>query len=332
MGQMSAKNAASSKHQEATAIRAELEPSRAASARVTRWGSLESSLISRSSIGLLANLQPLADPCVSEASGVRNEEVNASLPNVAASYDQVWNTWGELDYESPAAFHRRRLVLALVREHARSAGQVLEVGCGQGRLLKKLELELPAAVIHGADVSSVSLRKSRELGSGAELFELDLAADGFELSQAERVARFDLVICSEVLEHLVDDRLALERVARLLTPGGHLILTVPSGPRTRFDTALGHVRHYTAHDLTQRLCDSGFQVERVLAWGFPFHNLYRALIGLGSRVSDSTSGASRLPRRAVTLGYRALAHALKPLYFLNRPYWGPQLFAVARKC
>ena len=37
----------------------------------------------------------------------------------------------------------------------------------------------------------------------------------------------------------------------------------------------------------------------------------------------------QLPSAALTFGYRTLSRVLTPLYFLNRPYWGPQLFAVA---
>jgi trans-aconitate methyltransferase len=257
----------------------------------------------------------------------------ANVTDIADFYDQVWDAWGELDRHSPAAFHRRRIVLALVREYARSANQVLEVGCGQGALLKKLELELPAAVVHGADVSPKSLEKSRALGIRAELFQLDLSALDFEASHAERFSRFDLVICSEVLEHLADDRRALERIMLLLAPGGQLIVTVPSGQKTRFDSAIGHVRHYTRRGLAHRLREGGFEVERVMAWGFPFHNLYRLLVAVGARLSPDTSGsrAPGLPRGVLGLSYRALSRALKPLYFLNRPYWGPQLFAVARK-
>lgn len=259
--------------------------------------------------------------------------MTAAASNVAPFYDHVWDVWGELDRDSPAAFHRRRLILTLVREHARSASQVLELGCGQGTLLKKLELELPAAVVQGADVSPRSLEKSRELGCRAELFELDLAALDFEARHAARLGHFDLVICSEVLEHLADDKLALERIRSLLAPGGHLIVTVPSGQRTRFDRALGHVRHYTRSGLAWRLREADYDVERALAWGFPFHNLYRLLVAMGARLSldAGAAGGPALPRGTVGLGYRALARALKPLYFLNRPYWGPQLLAVARK-
>ncbi|HWA71316.1 MAG TPA: class I SAM-dependent methyltransferase [Polyangiaceae bacterium] len=253
--------------------------------------------------------------------------------NVAGFYDRVWDAFGELDRDNPAAYHRRRLILALVREHARSANQVLEVGCGQGALLKKLELELPAAVVHGADVSPRSLEKSRALGARAELFELDLSALDFEARHAPRFGYFDLVICSEVLEHLADDALALSRIGSLLAPGGHLIVTVPSGQKTRFDVAIGHVRHYTRAGLADLLRHNGYDVERAMAWGFPFHNLYRRLVAAGARLSLGAQGERGLapPSGALGLGYRALARVLKPLYFLNRPYWGPQLLAVARK-
>jgi 2-polyprenyl-3-methyl-5-hydroxy-6-metoxy-1,4-benzoquinol methylase len=259
--------------------------------------------------------------------------VRVTAANVAGFYDQVWDAFGELDRDNPAAYHRRRLILALVRQHTRSANQVLEVGCGQGALLKKLELELPAAVVHGADVSPRSLEKSRALGAQAELFELDLSALDFDATHAARFGRFDLVICSEVLEHLADDALALARIKSLLAPGGHLIVTVPSGQKTRFDVAIGHVRHYSRASLTQLLRENGYNVEQAMAWGFPFHNLYRALVAVAARLSFGAGGDARLapPTGALGLGYRALARLLKPLYFLNRPYWGPQLLALARK-
>jgi len=109
-------------------------------------------------------------------------------------------------------------------------------------------------------------------------------------------------------------------------------VTVPSGQRTRFDAAIGHLRHYTRRGLAHRLRESGFEVERVMAWGFPFHNLYRLLISIGARAAMAESGGARgLPSGVLGFGYRTLSRALQPLYFLNRPYWGPQLFAVARK-
>lgn len=251
--------------------------------------------------------------------------------NEAVFYDRVWENFGDLDSASPAAFHRRRQLVGLVQRHAPSARRVLEVGCGQGALLKKLSLELPAAVLHGADVSPAALQRARSACDQAELFLLDLAAFDFDGEQRDRLGRFDLVICSEVLEHLADDALGLERLTKFLAPGGQLIVSVPGGEPTRFDRAIGHLRHYDRRELGRALVRAGLEPEVLIAWGFPFHTLYRLAVQLASRLSLDEDGGERVPRSALGFGYRLASYVLTPLYYLNRPYWGTQLFAVARK-
>lgn len=89
-------------------------------------------------------------------------------------------------------------------------------------------------------------------------------------------ASFDLIICSHVLEHVPDDRLAMRELFRVLKPGGTAILQVPisaSLERTVEDPQLtdprererrfgqyDHVRIYGA-DYPARLRESGFLVE-----------------------------------------------------------------------
>jgi SAM-dependent methyltransferase len=88
-------------------------------------------------------------------------------------------------------------------------------------------------------------------------------------------ARFDLIICSHVLEHVPDDRKAMSEMHRVLAPGGSAILMVPINMRnaeTAEDPAVtdpkererlygqfDHVRLY-GRDYAQRLSDAGFTV------------------------------------------------------------------------
>jgi len=85
---------------------------------------------------------------------------------------------------------------------------------------------------------------------------------------------FDVVYCSNVLEHIVEDRLAIAELFRVLRPGGAAILQVPiRGEQTQEDPAVtslaerdrlygqpDHVRYY-GHDFKERLAEAGFQVE-----------------------------------------------------------------------
>jgi len=261
--------------------------------------------------------------------------VAPTAEEAGAFYDAMWQRYAHLDAASPAAFHRRRLVVDLAARAAPRARHVLDAGCGQGELLAELAARLSAAQIAGADVSARSVADSRAKSPGTDLFVLDLAAADFEAQQRERLGRYDLVVCSEVLEHIADDEAAAARLVRLLAPGGHLVATVPGGAMSRFDVAIGHHRHYDTARLARLLETAGLRVERVLAWGFPFHSLYRTAVRIASRAAEARAGRegdrdSAVPG-ALGAAYSLLGRALKPLFYLNADRWGEQLIALASK-
>lgn len=255
--------------------------------------------------------------------------------SAAAFYDAVWQGYAELDAVSPAAFHRRRLVRKLVLELAPRALHVLDAGCGRGELLADLSRAVPGARLAGADVSAASRLSAQALCPTADIFELDLEAPDFEATHGQRLGRFDVVVCSEVLEHLRDDLLAVRRLRDLLSPDGVLLVTVPGGKRSRFDELIGHRRHYSRSALAAMLREAGLSVERSWAWGFPFHNAYRSAVRVASRFAfrpgAQPAGEGSHGRRWLSRAYRLFGRALKPLYYANRRYWGEQLIAVARR-
>lgn len=251
-------------------------------------------------------------------------------------YDRMWRSYAHLDAASPAAHHRRRLVGRLAARFAPNARRALDVGCGPGDLLEELAERLPGARISGADVSEQSIALARKKDPGAELFLADLTAPDFEARQADRLGLFDLVVCSEVLEHIEDDALAARRLAEWLAPGGQLIVTVPGGRMSRFDRVIGHHRHYRPRQLRRLLQGAELEVERVVAWGFPFHNLYRSAVRVASRVairpgSPRQADGGGVVGDALGHAYALFGRALKPLFYLNLDRWGEQLLAVARR-
>lgn len=73
------------------------------------------------------------------------------------------------------------------------------------------------------------------------------------------------VVALNVLEHIDDDVNALRSAARLLRPGGAVVLVVPAFPSamSEFDRLIGHVRRYTTDTLGTALTEAGLRVERL---------------------------------------------------------------------
>jgi SAM-dependent methyltransferase len=79
--------------------------------------------------------------------------------------------------------------------------------------------------------------------------------------------KFSFIICSEVLEHMPDDRKALNKIRNTLQKDGLLLLSVPStktllakiGALNKFDKSSGHLRRYSMEDITKLLTDTGFE-------------------------------------------------------------------------
>ena len=77
----------------------------------------------------------------------------------------------------------------------------------------------------------------------------------------------------DVLELLDDDRAALAAVARRMTPGGRLLVAVPTNPREwRWDDDFyGHRRRYTVEDLRERFAEAGLRPLAFEDFTFPLY-------------------------------------------------------------
>jgi SAM-dependent methyltransferase len=92
---------------------------------------------------------------------------------------------------------------------------------------------------------------------------------------------FDYVLSFEVLEHIEDDRGALETWASWLKPDGHLVISVPAHQRrwTASDVWAGHYRRYEQAQIISLIGASGFQVRRTECYGFPLSNMMAPVRG-----------------------------------------------------
>lgn len=138
-------------------------------------------------------------------------------------FDELAHRWWDPNGESRPLHDLNPVRLAYVRERAglRDA-EVLDVGCGGGLLSEALARE--GALVTGIDLAPQVLEVAR-----LHLFESGLTIDYREISvetlAAEAPARFDVVTCMEMIEHVPDPASVIAACAGLLKPGGRLFLS-----------------------------------------------------------------------------------------------------------
>jgi glycosyltransferase involved in cell wall biosynthesis len=139
--------------------------------------------------------------------------------------------------------------------------RVLEVGAGHGNLTEHI---LARTDVVATDVDDVALARLRAAMGGYDHLEIhrwDLREPLPPLGPGPPI---DTVVGLNVLEHIAEEREALENARRILAPtSGKLCLLVPAHPSlfSPLDEKLGHKRRYTRRSLTEALTTAGFRVE-----------------------------------------------------------------------
>lgn len=229
-------------------------------------------------------------------------------------YDGVWVAWKDMQRYAPAPRYLRRMVMKEVaRLEFRS---VLDMGCGEGTLLKMIAETYPHVALAGSELSETALNYCREQLPQANLFHLDIVRD--DVSGLS----YDLIILMQVLEHLKDDLAALKKLRRMCQ--GSILISVPGGELDDHGRRMGHYRHYTKEGLALKMEQAGFRVVRAFSCGWPVHSVfYRQLV-------------RHLPQQAVEqvgLGpydwkKRVLMEMADVAYRFNLSFIGTEIFAI----
>ena len=152
----------------------------------------------------------------------------------------------EEQLEVKVNLHERRLAAVFETLKATGAKRVLDLGCGEGKLLRLLAAEPQFAEVVGLDVSVRSLEIARQRFDRARVGERVTLIHGSLTYRDARTEGFDAAAVVEVIEHLDPQRLtAFERVLFGCTRPGVVVLTTPNREyNVKFETLpAGKFRH-----------------------------------------------------------------------------------------
>lgn len=239
-------------------------------------------------------------------------------------YNRLWSgAWATAsEIRGPSSRHRNRLILSYISK-LDLRGRILDIGCGDGYLLN--ELSKRSEEIYGLDISeeAIELAKSRFNNSVHYLI------GDTQKSETLPKLKFDLIICSEVLEHVKDDERSITNMCNLLIEGGKLIVTTPHRQEywSEHDTAAGHLRRYEIDDLAKKLMRNGMKLLKVTTWGFPFYHLYFKFILNHAKPSTTFKQKNLVVR--IVLDFLYILFYVDDLFKRNRR--GRMLFLIAEK-
>jgi 2-polyprenyl-3-methyl-5-hydroxy-6-metoxy-1,4-benzoquinol methylase len=145
---------------------------------------------------------------------------------------KFWNqTWSR---EDDRHYRHFRYIVDLLPDK----GSVLDVGCGTGTLLSIIKKSKPKLKLEGRDHSDVAIKKLR-----------DRKIKGKVESLPNIAGKFDIIIATEVIEHMKDDDKVLENMSK---SANKIIITVPNN-RLGPEECEEHERLYTADSLAEKL-------------------------------------------------------------------------------
>lgn len=188
---------------------------------------------------------------------------------------------------------RRMVLLDLARRWGPGPDarpDILDFGCGTGG---NTAAYATIGAVVGVELDSGALRFASRVRSARFC-----QASGTALPLAD--CSFDLVLASDVLEHIADHETAVREIARVLRPGGRLVFSVPAHPWlwSDHDRALWHQRRYTRKTLQSLVEHAGLRLEWLSYWNaalFPVVAAWRVLGDAGTRRSTPRSDARRTP-------------------------------------
>jgi 2-polyprenyl-6-hydroxyphenyl methylase/3-demethylubiquinone-9 3-methyltransferase len=216
---------------------------------------------------------------------MENTTTNAD-PRELAKFSELAHRWWDPEGEFRPLHQINPLRLAWIDGKAPLAGkEVLDVGCGGGILAEAMARS--GARVKGVDLADKPLKVAK-LHLLESTLPVEYEAISAEDLAAREPARYDVVTCMEVLEHVPDPASTIGACARLAKPGGHLFFaTINRNPKAYLFAVVGaeyvlrllprgthdYARFIKPSELSRWCRDGGLEVEHLV--GMTYNPLTR---------------------------------------------------------
>lgn len=215
-------------------------------------------------------------------------------------------------------------------------GDLLEIGCGQGRFSVRLAERSRSFL--GLEPDRQSFTAASQLLPDSTL---NIAFEGLPTDRT-----FNTVCAFEVIEHLADDGAALAAWIDRVRPGGTMLISAPAFASRlgSGDRMVGHYRRYDPGDMARMLSEAGLIDVKVRVYGGPLGwlleearnllaNRKLAKADVPADLSERTAGSGRFMQPGFGTGSRVMQAVMRPFLLVQHafPNKGVALVASGRR-
>jgi 2-polyprenyl-3-methyl-5-hydroxy-6-metoxy-1,4-benzoquinol methylase len=244
------------------------------------------------------------------------------ISQTADSYDEQWNRLHDFIQFNPGARHRRRLLEETLKQTNLTQPTVIDAGCGLGFNVSAIISALPDSNITGIDFSATAIEGAARRFPNHHWKVVNLNTPS-ELFSA------DVVVCTEVIEHVDDPLLLLQNLNLIVRRGGFLVLTTQSGKIHQTEKMVGHLQHFKINQLEESLCRMGYQIRSSTTWGWPGYVIIKYVGNINARRTMDALGSGRYGFIARTINY--VAFIFSGIFSRENSSRGSQIVLLAQK-
>lgn len=203
-------------------------------------------------------------------------------------------------------------------------GDLIDIGAGNGLVLRFFRQK-------GFEVSGMELSPDlcEAMKKNPQMKEIKVFQG--DISQKRGEAEYDIVLASDVIEHVRDDKKALYNLFSFLKPGGYLVITVPAHSHLfgKRDKLWGHFRRYDKNYLVKQLSTLPGEITATTYWNFVgyFAYFYYEKV-LGKPVKENFRYSFSLLSR-IFRGFLNIVLRIETL--IGYVPWGLTLVAIVKK-